>query len=174
MALTLDGLMRGNLETVLGLEREIYGRFTPLERFSHRVTRAFGSLRMVALHALGLLMWFVVNSGMLPLAPFDPWPFHALVLTLALESLLLSFLILISQRVMQQMDNHRTHLALQIGLLAEQESTKILEALTRMEHKLGTAEKDEQRDALSQSTAPQTLSEAIAEHVHHGAADTGP
>ena len=172
MAMTLDRLMRANLETILGLEREIYGHFTPLERLSHRLTHTFGSLRMLGIHLLALACWVLVNSGLFPLQPFDPWPFRGLVLTLSIESLTLSFLILVSQRVMQQMDNHRTHLALQIGLLAEQESTKILEALTRLECKLGTALQDEQRDALSQATPPETLSEAISEHVRRGRPDT--
>lgn len=165
MALTLDSLMRGNLETVLGLEKEIYGRFTPLERWSHTVTRAFGNLRMLGAHMLALSVWFLWNSGILPVRPFDPWPFYGLVLTVAVESLFLSLLILVSQRVIQQMDNHRAHLALQISLLAEQEATKILEVLMHLEQRLGTAEQDERRDALAEATAPHTLSRAITEHV---------
>lgn len=83
--------------------------------------------------------WIALNLRVFSLKPIDPWPFQGLILGLAVEAVVLSFLVLISQSIMQKMENLRGHMSLQIELLAEQEATKILRVLGRIERGLGSA-----------------------------------
>lgn len=173
MPVTLDHLIHDNLETVLGLEQQLYRQFTRPERWMHRLTLAFGTIRMIVLHGLLVGGWIALNSPLLARRPIDPWPFHGLILALSFEGIALALLILISQRIMQKLENHRTHLALQIQLLSEQEATKGLEVLARIEQRLGTSPRDDRMSALSQATRPDELSSAIQEHLAQSEALSG-
>jgi len=173
MPVTLSNLIRDNLETVIGLEQQLYRQFTPLERLMHRITLAFGTIWMIALHFLVVGVWVTLNSPLFMKHPIDPWPFHGLILALSLEGIALALLILISQRIMQKLENHRTHLALQIQLLSEQESTKGLEVLARIEQRLGTRGHDDKMSALSEPTRPDELSSALQERMEHNEPPSG-
>lgn len=70
---------------------------------------------------------------------------------------------LISQNRMSRLSNQRAHLNLQISLLAEQETTKILQRLkTIAEHlDIHETERDEEIERLSQSTHLEVLAEEL-------------
>lgn len=166
MPSVLGKLIRENLTTVVELERELYCQFSPMQRLTHRLTLAFGSLWMGLLNIGFAIGWITLNSRVFGLKPIDPWPFQGLMLGLAVEAVVLSFLVLISQSIMQKMENHRAHMSLQIELLAEQEATKILEVLGRIERALGLSERaDERMAALTETTHPGDLSSAIREQT---------
>lgn len=158
---SLHQLIHKNLDTVVELEHELYQRVTPAERLVHRITLFSGRFSVLIFHAAAIAGWIAFNT----LAPahytLDHWPFDGLILFLACESLLLTLLVLITQRIMQKLDNHRAHLALQLELLAEQETTKGLEILRRLEKHFGLAVPDDNAAALAQSTDTQVLSSAI-------------
>ena len=71
---------------------------------------------------------------------FDPYPFPLLAVALAMVSLILTSFVLIRQNRMSRRADLRNHLALQINLLAEQESTEILQVLQKLSRRLGIAE----------------------------------
>jgi uncharacterized membrane protein len=64
--------------------------------------------------------------------PFDPFPFGILALVISSESVLLTIFVLISQNRMTHQAERRSHLDLQVGMLAEQELT----AMLQMQHKI--------------------------------------
>jgi uncharacterized membrane protein len=64
--------------------------------------------------------------------PFDPFPFGILALVISSESVLLTIFVLISQNRMARQADRRSHLDLQVGMLAEQELT----AMLQMQHKI--------------------------------------
>lgn len=157
----LHKVIHKNLDTVVELEQELYQRISPAERFVHRITLFSGRFSVLGAHAVAIAGWIAFNA--LAPAPYalDHWPFDGLILFLACESLLLTLLVLITQRIMQKLDNHRAHLALQLELLTEQETTKGLIILRRLERHFGLGTPDEGAAALVQSTDPQVLSSAI-------------
>lgn len=159
MAQDLDSLIRENLKTVLGLEKELYNRFTTQEHHVHRLTRIFGRFHIFIAHTLVIAGWIAWN-GMSD-SPLDPWPHEGLILVLACESIALTLLVLITQRIMQNLDNHRAQLSLQIQLLNEQEATKTLEVLHRIEKHLGMLEPDDRLVAMTQATSSEAVSSAI-------------
>ena len=169
MSRTLNNLISENLQTVIALEDELYSKFTPLERSIHRFIFAIGRFRTVIVHLILFGFWIMLNSIMEE--PWDPWPHDGLILFLACESILLTILVLITQRIMQKLDTHRTHLALQISLLDEQETTKVLEIVDRIEKSLGNAVKDEHVSALVQQTNPAEVSSAIQKNIQKDPGD---
>jgi len=64
--------------------------------------------------------------------PFDPFPFGILALIVASESVFLTIFVLISQNRMARAAERRSHLDLQVGMLAEQELTMVLQMLNKL------------------------------------------
>jgi uncharacterized membrane protein len=153
-----------NIETIAKLEQEAIERRSRSERLSDGFTRVMGSMTFVSLHLAGFLVWFTVNLGLVPgVKPFDPFPFGILTLIVSAEGVLLAIFVLISQNRMSRLSNQRAHLNLQISLLAEQESTKLLQKVQAIALHLGLDESDRDQEAqrLSQSTHLEVLAEEL-------------
>jgi uncharacterized membrane protein len=65
-------------------------------------------------------------------SPFDPFPFGILALFVSSESVFLTIFVLISQNRMARQAERRAHLDLQVGMLAEQELTMMLQMLQKL------------------------------------------
>lgn len=154
----LDRFVRQNLRTVVELERHIYEQFSPFERAVHRFILSLSHLWFFFAHIVGVGAWLYLNHAIA--APIDPWPHDGLIIFLGAEAVFLTLLVLINQRMMQQLDEHRAHLTLQIDLLNEQETTKTLDLLRRVAQRL-QIEPDSQTLAMAQETDPEEVSEEI-------------
>ena len=86
----------------------------PRSRASRRLVRRVGS----------------VNAGVVRgIRPFDPFPFPFLTMTVSLEAIFLALFVLASQNRLARQADKRSHLDLQIDLLAEREMTAVLQLL---------------------------------------------
>ena len=152
-----------NIETISKLEHEEIERRSVGERISEAFTRFMGSLTFVVLHLIGMAIWFSWNLGAFGLEPFDPFPFGIFTLIVSTEGVILAIFVLISQNRMSRLSNQRAHLNLQISLLAEQETTKILQRLKTIADHLDIreTERDEEIERLSQSTHLEVLAEEL-------------
>ncbi|GAC1661514.1 MAG: DUF1003 domain-containing protein [Candidatus Acidiferrum sp.] len=116
-----------NIEAIAKLEHEALERRTPTERASDAIAKFIGSIAFLLLQVLLVLSWSVINLNLIPgLTPFDPFPFGILALIISSESVLLTIFVLISQNRMTRQAERRSHLDLQVGMLAEQELTTLL------------------------------------------------
>ncbi len=155
-----------NIEAIAELESQELRRRSRAERVSDAIVRTMGSLAFVAGHALAFLVWFAVNLGWVPgLRPFDPFPFGILTLIVSAEGVFLALFILISQNRMTRVADHRAHLNLQINMLAERESTRMLQILRAVGDRLGVPAQDEETSRLSQHTSVQTLARELEEKL---------
>ena len=78
-------------------------------------------------------IWSTVNLNLIAgVKAFDPFPFGILALLLAAESVFLTIFVLISQNRMAREAERRSHLDLQVGMLAEQELTVMLQMLQKL------------------------------------------
>jgi uncharacterized membrane protein len=122
-----------NIETIAKLEHDALHRRTWTERFSENAVKVVGSIAFLVLNVLLIIGWILINLKSIPgLTPFDRFPFGILALIVSGESIVLTILVLISQNRLLRQSDKRAHLDLQVGLLAEQEIT----ALVEMVHKL--------------------------------------
>ena len=152
-----------NIETIARIEQEAIEQRSASEKVSEAFTRFMGSMTFVVIHLAGLAVWFSWNLGAFGLEPFDPFPFGILTLIVSTEGVILAIFVLISQNRMSRLANQRAHLNLQISLLAEQETTKILQRLKTVADHLDIreTERDEEIERLSQSTHLEVLAEEL-------------
>lgn len=174
---TVDQLTEQNVRTIAELEKAAQAHQTKASLIADRITRFCGSMPFVWVHVVWFTVWIVGNT-VLPWKPIDPYPFSFLTLVVSLEAIFLSTFIMISENRQERMDTRRSHLDLQINLLAEQENTKMLKLLEAMAKKLGVDPSDDPDvEVLEQATRPEKLveqieaSEAISEKSTDGADD---
>src|ERR1700730_8221263 len=117
-----------NIEAIARLEHEALHRRTTTERLSDAIVKFIGSIAFLLLQVLLVLTWHAINLNLVPgVKPFDPFPFGILALVISSESVLLTIFVLISQNRMMRQAERRSHLDLQVSMLAEQELTTMLE-----------------------------------------------
>ncbi len=122
-----------NIEAIAKLEHEALHRRTITERVSDAIVKFSGSIVFLLLQVLLVLTWSAINLKLFPgVKAFDPFPFGILALVISSESVLLTIFVLISQNRMTRQAERRSHLDLQVGMLAEQELTTMLQ----MQHKI--------------------------------------
>jgi uncharacterized membrane protein len=122
-----------NIEAIAKLENEALDRRNVTERASDTIVKFIGSVAFLLLQLLLVLAWSAINLNLIPrIKPFDPFPYGILALVISSESVLLTIFVLISQNRMTRQAERRSHLDLQVGMLAEQELTTVLQ----MQHKI--------------------------------------
>ena len=122
-----------NIDAIAKLEHEALLRRTLTERASDAITKFIGSTAFVLLQFLLVLAWAAINLRLIPgVKAFDPFPLGILALVISSESVVLTIFVLISQNRMARQAEKRSHLDLQVGMLAEQELTAVLQ----MQHKI--------------------------------------
>ena len=155
---------RSDLEAVLRLEREARHAISRSERIGLAAVRFVGRLGFLVAHVVVMVAWVGMNLGLVPgLRPFDPFPFGILTMFVSAEGVLLALFILISQNVFDREAERREHLALQISLLAERETTKSLQILRSLAGRLGVPEVEE--DPLAATLSTETHLETLAREV---------
>jgi uncharacterized membrane protein len=117
-----------NIEAIAKLEQDALERRTLAERISEAIAKFIGSVAFLLLQILLVLTWSAINLNVIPgVKPFDPFPFGILALVISSESVILTIFVLMSQNRMTRQAERRSHLDLQVGMLAEQELTTMLE-----------------------------------------------
>jgi uncharacterized membrane protein len=155
-----------NIEKVVQLEAEQEKQVAPANRISEAIARFAGTNAFVAVQLISVGLWMLFNSGLI-IEPFDPYPFVFLGILLALEAVLLASFVLIRQNRMSQIADRRAHLDLQINLLAEKETTKVIQLLQRMSRELGIEHSVTDREAkeLSKDTEVKDVARDLKENL---------
>ena len=157
-----------NINKVVQLEEEAQKHRTFAERVSDVIANFVGSMVFVVIHVVWFAIWAVVNIGVLGFSwRFDPYPFQLLCMLVSLEGVLLSTFVLIKQNRMSQRADQRSHLDLQVNLLAEKEITKVLQMQRLICRRLGIEEGDLDPEAveLSQVTAIDNLAHELDQRL---------
>lgn len=165
-------LMRRNVERVMALESAQHGKATTADRVADAITAFSGSVRFVWLTVITVGGWIAANLLLPRRDRLDPFPFPLLTLVLSVEAIFLAIFILMSQNRAAKISDKRSHLDLQLNLLAEQENTKMLLMLEQIGRAVG-AEMDAGADvqALTEATEPEALSDQIDQATKAGEQD---
>ncbi len=122
-----------NIDAIAKLEHDAVSRRTLTERISEFITKLVGSLGFLLVQLVLIAGWSVVNLRWVHgVKAFDPFPFGVLALVVSSEGVFLTIFVLISQNRMSRQSERRAHLALQVGMLSEQELTTILLMLQKL------------------------------------------
>ena len=155
-----------NLRTIADLERTYEDGRGLVDRIADIIANFSGTMLFVGIHVLWFVLWFLINTGVLPIAPkFDPYPFILLAMIVSVEGVLLSTFVLMKQNRMQHKSDARDHLNLQIDLLAEKEVTKTLQLLRAICRRLDIPETeyDLELDEMTSTTSVDLLATQISQ-----------
>ena len=119
-----------NVQAIKRWERAILLARSKAEQVSDWIACTAGSGPVLVLHVLWFGAWVTVNVGVIRrIRPFDPFPFPFLTMTVSLEAIFLALFVLASQNRLARQADKRSHLDLQVDLLAEREMTAVLQLL---------------------------------------------
>ncbi len=129
-ALDRSSAMEENVQAIKRWERTILRARSTAQQVSDWIACTAGRGEVLALHVLWFGVWLTVNGGAVRwIRPFDPFPFPFLTMTVSLEAIFLALFVLASQNRLARQADQRSHLDLQIDLLAEREMTAVLQLL---------------------------------------------
>ena len=141
---------------------------TPLaQRLVEMIVDAVGRARSIAILTLVVALWIGGNlvAMALGLKPADPPPFSWLQGGVSLVALYTTILILTTQRHDDEMALRREHLTLQLSLLSERKSAKIIELLEEMRRDSPHLSNrlDQQADEMARPADPASVVNAMDE-----------
>lgn len=153
----------------IGTIAEFYARHeehvTATQRVMEKVALFLGSPAYVAGNVGFILCWIVINitATDLHFKTFDPPPFSLLQGIITLNAFVISTTVLIRQNRMSRLADHHAHLDLQVNLLTEQKTSKIIELLDQLRRDLPgvRSETDGEAEELAKPADPKAVLEAI-------------
>ncbi len=155
------------IRSIAELHAEHHRGATPIQRIVERLTAFVGRPRFIGLLTIASVLWISLN-GVAPLfglAPFDPPPFPWFDGAVSLAALYIALLILTTQRRQDQLAQHREQLTLELTILSEQKTAKIIQLLeeARRDNPNLRDRVDEEAAAMAIPADPQSVLDAIKE-----------
>lgn len=137
-------------------------RQAPLgDRIARAITNFTGSMTFVVLHLIFYGFWIVANLGWIPgVTPWDA-TFVVLAMEASVEAIFLSTFVLINQNRQAAMADRRADLDLHVGLLAEDELTKLAETIRRIAEKLDVPVNDDAMREVEKNVNPERVLDAL-------------
>ena len=108
-----------------------------IEVIADALTRAAASTPFLVFHVVWFGGWIVVNTGLIGVRPFDPFPFGLLTMIVSLEAIFLSIFVLMAQSRESAVEELREEVSLQVVLRMEEEITKTLQLVSGLYSRLG-------------------------------------
>jgi uncharacterized membrane protein len=140
---------------------------TPYERAVARTTALLAHPRFIGGLAIVVAAWMTLNLLAAPLGypALDPPPFSWLGSAVSLASLYMVVLILATQRRDDQLTQRREQLTLELAILIEQKTAKIIQLLeeSRRDNPQVQNRHDPEADAMAQPADPESVLVAIRE-----------
>jgi uncharacterized membrane protein len=149
-----------------------------IEVIADGLTKVAASTPFLMFHGLWFAAWIVINTGLVGLKPFDPFPFGLLTLVVSLEAIFLSIFVLMAQSRESTVEELREEVSLQVVLRMEEEVTKTLQLVaglySRLGHSVGNDE--DLREMLGPLDADRIEKDLITqiENARKARARTGP
>jgi uncharacterized membrane protein len=163
---SVNPLIQKNIRTLLSMRRREEESMSAGTRIADAITRFTGSIPFLLIHAVLVVAWFVINTGIIPgVKPFDPFPFVMLAMAASVEAIFLSTFVLISQNRQAALADKRAELDLQIGLLTEHEVTRLIQMVEVLMRHHGLPNQWGDLEELKQEVAPERVLTAIEEEL---------
>ena len=155
------------IRSIAELHAEHHRAATPIQRMVDRLTAYVGRPRFIGVLTVGATLWIVANAAapLVGLTPLDPPPFAWLDGAVSLGALYIALLILTTQRRQDQLAQHREQLTLELTILSEQKTAKIIQLLeeARRDDPHLRNRIDEEAAAMAVPADPQSVLNAIKE-----------
>lgn len=166
-----------NVHAIKRWEHAILLARSKAERVGDWIACTAGKGPVLVLHVVWFGAWVTINTGAIRgIRPFDLFPFPFLTMTVSLEAIFLALFVLASQNRLARQADKRSHLDLQIDLLAEREMTAVLQLLQDIAQHLAvqtTVTPERLRDLMTK-TDLRRLTDRMEELAEPGTAATSP
>ena len=150
------------IDSIAELERRMLAEASSHQVAIERLSGAVGRPRTLYLAVAVLLVWIAANAVLLLAGrrAIDPPPFGWVSTAATVGSFLMTIMILIAANRGDALDQQRDRLQLQIALLTDRKTAKIIALLEELRRDLPTVlnRHDAEADALSQATDPHAVS----------------
>lgn len=138
MAPRISEALKRNIDSIAELEQQFLRQRSTVACFSDRISSFAASPFFILGHVGWFAGWILINTiDCYGVSHFDPYPFSFLGLLIAFEAALLSMFILMSQQRQTHQAEQWAHAGLQLGMLNEQETTKMLQMAQSIRYHLG-------------------------------------
>jgi uncharacterized membrane protein len=161
----LPSHIEDTIQTLARLHADHHQAATPVERRVARITARLGRPTSLAVLTVIVAGWIGFNlaAASLGLGAVDPPPFPWLGGALSLVSLYMMVLILATQRRDDELAQHREQLTLELAILSEQKTTKVIQLLeeSRRDNPMLHDRVDREAEAMAQPADPQSVLDEI-------------
>lgn len=159
-----NGQISQNIETILQFYSRDEQKISSSQRALETISGSVGRPIYLGFIVLLVALWILANvmAHKLGFAEFDPAPFFWLQGLVSLGALLTTTVLLIKQNRLAKLEERRAHLELQVNLLTEQKTTKLINLMEELRRDLPMVRNrhDPEAAALQQPTdAGQVLAE---------------
>ena len=141
---------------------------TGLQRVVERLTRFLSRPRAAGFLAVGVAIWIGLNLILEALGAraFDPPPFDGLQSLTGVGALLMTVFILVTQRREDELSELREQLTLQLAMVSEQKTAKLIELIEELRRDLPNVHDrpDAEAASLSRPADPDAVLEALKEN----------
>lgn len=153
----------------IGTIAEFYARHdehvSTTQKVMEKIALFLGSPAYVAGNLVLVLLWIAANLGAEEMGwkTFDPAPFSLLQGFVTLNAFIISTTVLIRQNRMSRLADHHAHLDLQVNLLTEEKSSKIIALLEELRRDMPNVRNkpDREADELSRHADARAVLSAI-------------
>ena len=153
------------IQAIAKLQADHHQEAGTLQRLVERLTAWIGRPRFIAFLTAIIGLWITLNlaAGWFHATPWDPPPFGWLQGLLGVLALYVTVLILTTQRREDQLAGYREQLTLELAILGEQKTAKIIALLeeARRDNPNLRNRVDEEAAAMAIAADPQAVLDAI-------------
>lgn len=160
----MQSVLHQNIQALVDQRRQQEERQGVQVRVAGAISRFAGSMTFVYLHLAILVAWILANLGAIPSIPaWDP-TFVILAMVASVEAIFLSTFVLINQNRMAEHSERRAELDLQISLLNEHETTRLIEMVAALTTRLNVSTPaDNELPQLAENVDPRHVMTQIQE-----------
>jgi uncharacterized membrane protein len=138
------------------------------------LTNSFGTLRFLNLTIVFFLVWIIINLGLVPgVAPFDSNSFNWLMVIVQLFSIVLSIVVLISQKREEKINEIYQKMDFEINVRAEHEITKILQMIEKIHREMGIDRPDKELEEMKEKIDIEEVKETVEQVIEEQEKETG-
>jgi uncharacterized membrane protein len=163
----LSAHIEETIQSIAQLKAEHHENATPLQRAVDRMTGLLGRPRFIVVLTVILVGWISLNLLAVALGyrAIDPPPFSRLSSAISLVSLYMVVLILTTQRREDQLGQRRELLILELAILSEQKTAKVIQLLeeVRRDNPLIRNRVDQEAEVMAQPADPKSVLNVIKE-----------
>jgi uncharacterized membrane protein len=160
--------VQDNLEKIARISQREEEKVSVLQRVIEKICFIFGHPLYFAVFLVFCVAWVLTDLSVRYYTGsyFDDPPFFWLQGVASLNSVFITMAVLIRQNRLARIEEKRTHLELQVNLLAEQKATKIIQLLEELRRDMPNIKKryDPHARTLQETTDPEAVLNALEEH----------